>query len=134
MLESLANAGALPADSPQERLHKATLTLMSLLVVVGSTVWGMMYSRLGLILPSAITFTYSIRLSASSRTASGWTTACPGRCGWMRPSPRWEPSSGHWPEGALSAMRACSVRIGTFRRANKTEPFMQLTKPDSAIF
>ncbi len=41
--ERLGRAGALPEDSPDERLRKAALTLSSIVVIVLASVWVASY-------------------------------------------------------------------------------------------
>jgi len=59
-IDRLANAGALPGDSPDERLRKATLTLSAILVTILATVWFVTYAALGLWVPAAVPLGYQL--------------------------------------------------------------------------
>jgi adenylate cyclase len=59
-LDRLADAGALPTDTPEERLRKATLTLAVVLITILATVWTVTYAALGLWLAAAVPFSYQI--------------------------------------------------------------------------
>jgi adenylate cyclase len=55
-----AAAGALPTDTPEERLRKSTLVLSSLLITLLSFIWVGTYAALGLWLSALIPFTYQV--------------------------------------------------------------------------
>ena len=59
-LERLGQLGSLPADPPEERIRKAALVLVTLLIVPLAAVWVATYGILGLWLAAAIPFTYQI--------------------------------------------------------------------------
>jgi class 3 adenylate cyclase len=59
-LERLALAGALPSDTDEDRLRKATLTLASVLITLLSFVWVGTYLALGLWLSALIPFSYQV--------------------------------------------------------------------------
>ena len=59
-IDRLANAGALPGDSPDERLRKATLTLSAILVTILATVWFATYAAVGLWVPAAVPLVYQL--------------------------------------------------------------------------
>jgi adenylate cyclase len=65
LLGRLSNIGALPEDSPDERLSKATLTLSVLIEGTLSTVWVVLYAVLGLPVSAAIPFGYQVVAFAS---------------------------------------------------------------------
>src|SRR5438132_2405092 len=56
----LATLGSLPSDSPEERVRKAALILVALLIVPLATVWVVTYAILGLWWAAAIPFTYQV--------------------------------------------------------------------------
>lgn len=60
LLHHLANAGALPDDTPDVRLQKAVLTLTAVIIPVLSVYWIAMYLTLGLRLSASIPFAYQI--------------------------------------------------------------------------
>ena len=59
-LDRLAAAGALPTDTEEKRLRKATLTLSVVLITILATVWVVTYAALGLWLSAAIPFAYQV--------------------------------------------------------------------------
>ncbi|MGH2554694.1 MAG: adenylate/guanylate cyclase domain-containing protein [Actinomycetota bacterium] len=65
LLDHLAGVGTLPTDSDQDRLRKATLTLLTLLIVPLATIWVVTYGALGLWLSASIPFAYQVLSLAS---------------------------------------------------------------------
>jgi len=59
-LERAAAAGALPTDSPEERLRKSALVLSSLLITALSFLWVGIYGALGLWLSAFIPLAYQV--------------------------------------------------------------------------
>lgn len=55
-----AAAGALPTDSPEERLRKSTLVLSSLLITVAALFWVATYAALGLWISALVPFVYEV--------------------------------------------------------------------------
>jgi adenylate cyclase len=64
-LESLAAVGALPEDSGDERLRKATLTLSAALITALSCAWTITYLALGLRVSASIPLVYQVASTAS---------------------------------------------------------------------
>jgi guanylate cyclase len=60
LLDWLARLGALPTDTPEERLRRAIAVLTAALIGSLSTVWVATYGALGLWLPAAIPLTYQV--------------------------------------------------------------------------
>jgi adenylate cyclase len=60
LLGHLAGIGTLSSDSDEERLRKATLTLLTLLIVPLATIWVVTYGALGLWLSASIPFGYQV--------------------------------------------------------------------------
>jgi adenylate cyclase len=56
----LAALGSLPSDSPEERVRKASLPLVTSLIIVLATVWVVTYAVLGLWWAAAIPFTFQV--------------------------------------------------------------------------
>jgi adenylate cyclase len=65
LLDRLAGVGALPTDPDEERLRKATLTLLTLLIVPLASIWVVTYGALGLWLSASIPLTYQVLSLAS---------------------------------------------------------------------
>jgi adenylate cyclase len=65
LLDHLAGVGTLPTDSDEDRLRKATLTLLTLLIVPLATIWVVTYGALGLWLSASIPFAYQVLSLAS---------------------------------------------------------------------
>ena len=57
-IERVASVGALPSDTDEERLRKATLILAPILVIPLAVIWVVTYGALGLALSAAIPFVY----------------------------------------------------------------------------
>ena len=60
LIERIANAGALPADSPEMRLRKASLVLSALLITGLSFVWVILYFAKGLPVSGSIPLAYQV--------------------------------------------------------------------------
>jgi adenylate cyclase len=60
LLDRMATVGAVPGDTPDERLVKATLVLKVALEASMSTVWVVLYAVLGLPLSAAIPLVYEV--------------------------------------------------------------------------
>lgn len=60
MIERLANAGSLPADSPEMRLRKASLVLSAVLITGLSFVWVILYFSKGLPVSGSIPLAYQV--------------------------------------------------------------------------
>jgi adenylate cyclase len=65
LLHRVADVGVIPGDTEEERLRKATLTLIVIIIVPLATVWTITYGALGLWLGALAPFSYQI-LSLSS--------------------------------------------------------------------
>jgi adenylate cyclase len=64
-IERLASAGALPADTEDERLRKSVLTLFAALMAILGSVWAVAYWLLGLRIPPLIPLAYQVISVAS---------------------------------------------------------------------
>jgi adenylate cyclase len=60
LVERLANAGAMPADSPEVRLRKASLVLSAVLITGLSFVWVILYFSKGLPVSGSIPLAYQV--------------------------------------------------------------------------
>ena len=60
IISSLAAFGALPSDPPEERIRKAALTLVVLLIIPLATIWVVTYAVLGLWAAASIPLTYQV--------------------------------------------------------------------------
>jgi class 3 adenylate cyclase len=65
LLDRVARVGTLPSDTDEDRLRKATLTLLVLLIVPLATIWVVTYGALGLWLSASIPFAYQVLSVAS---------------------------------------------------------------------
>jgi adenylate cyclase len=65
LLDALARLGALPSDPEEVRVRKATLTLLTLLIVPLATIWVVTYGVLGLWASASIPFAYQVLSLAS---------------------------------------------------------------------
>jgi hypothetical protein len=65
LLDHVAGVGTLPSDSGEDRLRKATLTLLTLLIVPLATIWVVTYGALGLWLSASIPLAYQVLSLAS---------------------------------------------------------------------
>ena len=64
-IDRLASAGALPGDTPEERLRKAALTLSAAAIAALAAVWVGIYAALGLWDSAAVPFAYQVITVAS---------------------------------------------------------------------
>ncbi len=65
LLNRLAGIGSLASDSDEDRLRKATLTLLIMLIVPLATIWVVTYGALGLWFSASIPFAYQVLSVAS---------------------------------------------------------------------
>jgi class 3 adenylate cyclase len=65
LVDRVASVGALPTDSDEDRVRKATLTLLTLLIVPLATIWVVTYGALGLWLSASIPLGYQVLSLAS---------------------------------------------------------------------
>jgi adenylate cyclase len=65
LLDRLAGVGALPTDPDEDRLRKATLTMLTLLIVPLASIWVATYGALGLWLSASIPLSYQVLSLAS---------------------------------------------------------------------
>src|SRR5829696_10138388 len=59
-VEEIAAVGALPSDTPDERLRKSALVLSSVLITILSFIWVGTYAALGLWRSALIPFAYQV--------------------------------------------------------------------------
>jgi hypothetical protein len=59
-IERVASVGALPSDTDEERLLKATLSLAPILIIPLAVIWVITYGTMGLALSAAIPFVYQV--------------------------------------------------------------------------